>query len=285
MARSGSRQRRCCAGRRDGGARAFHPARSGLDRRASAPGWGRVAGRVRGSNRWRRARLDAGTPLGGLVLQAAAAVAGTDEAPTSAAGRRALWREVGIDCDALSSDVLVLGVRPRDGWIAEQLRRSADAGEPRRLTLREVKRAVLRVDPGTTVHVCENPSVVEAAADALGGRCAALVCAEGVPSTAALELLRGLAAGGARLLAHADFDWAGLRIVGQLAAVVGASPWRMGVTDYRAGSAASPSGPILGAVGAASAGWDAELVAAMRENGRAVLEEHVLTALLDELSS
>lgn len=240
--------------------------------------------------------LDAGTPLGGLVLQAAAALAGAGAAtdggpapvpltvPASAAGRRALWREVGIDCDGLSSDVLVLGVRPSSGgWLGSQLRESADAGAPRRLTLREAKAAELHVDPGTPVYVCENPSIVEAAADALGSRCAALVCVEGVPSTAALEVLRGLAAGGARVLAHADFDWAGLRIVGQLAALAGAVPWRMRAEDYRAGLAGSSGGPALGHGHGAAAAWDAGLAPAMREAGRAVLEEQVLAVLLDDL--
>jgi uncharacterized protein (TIGR02679 family) len=227
--------------------------------------------------------LDAGTPLGGLVLQAAAAVVEAEGAPTSAAGRRALWREVGVDCDALSSDVLVLGIRPQGGWIAEQLGRSADSGEPRRLTLREVRGATLRVEPGSTVYVCENPSIVEAAADAIGSRSAALVCVEGVPSTAALDLLRGLAVGGARLLAHADFDWAGLRIVGQLSAAVGATPWRMLAADYRAGLATSPGGPPLGTGGRISAAWDGDLVTAMREGGRALLEEQVIASLLDDL--
>jgi uncharacterized protein (TIGR02679 family) len=228
--------------------------------------------------------LDAGTPLGGLLLQAAAAVAGTVEAPTSAAGRRALWREVGIDCDALSSDVLVLGLCPSSsGWIASQLRESAEAGEPRRLTLREVKGGALRVEPGTPVYVCENPSIVESAAEALGNRSSALVCVEGVPSTAALEILRGLGSGGARLFAHADFDWAGLRIVGQLAAVTGAAPWRMRATDYRTGRASLRGGPTLGDGNGVSAAWDADLAPAMREGGRALLEEQVITSLLDDL--
>jgi uncharacterized protein (TIGR02679 family) len=133
------------------------------------------------------------------------------------------------------------------------------------------------------VYVCENPSIVEAAADALGGRAAALVCVEGVPSTAALDLLRGFAAGGARLLAHADFDWAGLRIVGQLSATVGATPWRMGAADYRAGLVTSPGGPALGDGRRSSAAWDAGLVPAMRDAGRAVLEEQVIPSLLDDL--
>lgn len=229
--------------------------------------------------------LDAGRPLGGLVLRAAAAVAGAPELPAGSAGRRHLWRAVGIDCDALSADVLVLGLRPEGGALAaRQLRECAAEGEPRRLTLREVSHASLVVRNGTAVHVCENPAVVEAAAEALGPRSAPLVCVEGVPTTAALTLLRSLATGGARVRLHADLDWAGLRIAGQLAAETGGSPWRMSAADYRAGVAASPHGPPLGGRRAA-AGWDPALVPAMLECGRAVLEEQVLAVLLGDLGS
>ena len=64
--------------------------------------------------------------------------------------------------------------------MAGQLRESAQDGEPRRVTLRELSRAELVVAPSTVVFVCENPAVVEAAADALGSRCPWLVCVEGV---------------------------------------------------------------------------------------------------------
>lgn len=229
--------------------------------------------------------LDAGSPLGGLVLRAAQAVAGIAEPPASSADRRRIWRAVGVDCDALSADVLVLGLRPEgDGLAARQLRECAEAGEPRRLTLREVARASLAVRSGLEVFVCENPAVVEAAADRLGPRCAPLVCVEGVPSTAALALLRALAASGARVRAHADLDWAGVRIAGQVLRETGGAPWRMSAGDYRAALAASPHGPALGGRRAA-AGWDAELERAMVEGGRAVLEEQVLQALLGDLAT
>jgi uncharacterized protein (TIGR02679 family) len=227
--------------------------------------------------------LDAGTPLGGLLLRAAAAVSGLQDLPDSSAGRRALWRAVGIACDALSADVLVVGLRPEgDGLVPRQLRECAEAGEPRRLTLREVARASLRVRAGTAVHVCENPAVVEAAADALGPRCAPLVCVEGVASTAALTLLRGLSAGGARLLVHADLDWAGLRIAAQVLEDAGGGPWRMTAEDYRAALTASPHGPPLGGR-RSTAAWDAELARVMVEGGRAVLEEQVIDVLLRDL--
>jgi uncharacterized protein (TIGR02679 family) len=265
--------------------------------------------------------LDAGTPLGGLVLRAAQVVSGIAEAPASSPDRRRIWRAVGVDCDALSADVLVLGLRPEgDGLAARQLRDSADEGEPRRLTLREVSRASLSVRTGLEVFVCENPAVVEAAADRLGPRCAPLVCVEGVPSTAALALLRALAASGARVRVHADLDWAGVRIAGQVLRETGGVPWRMSAGDYRAAlAAASPhpvplpaprgegeataprrpchherrgpgrldrasvrGGPPLGGR-RASAGWEPELERAMLEGGRAVLEEQVLQELLGDL--
>ncbi len=228
--------------------------------------------------------LDAGTPLGGLLLRAAAAMSGVRELPDSSAGRRALWRAVGVACDALSADVLVVGLRPEgDGLVPRQLRECAEAGEPRRLTLREVARATVRVSTGCAVHVCENPAVVEAAADALGPRCAPLVCVEGMASTAALTLLRALSAGGARVRVHADLDWSGLRIAAHVLGEAGGEPWRMAAADYRAGLATSPHGPPLG--GRRSlAPWDADLEPAMVAGGRAVLEEQVLDVLLRDLA-
>jgi uncharacterized protein (TIGR02679 family) len=214
----------------------------------------------------------------------AAAAGAPALAAASSEERRRLWRAVGLDCDALSSDVLVLGLRPRgDGLAARQLRECADAGEPRRLTLRELSRASLAVAPGTAVYVCENPAVVEAAADALGARSAPLVCVEGLPSVAGLALLKALAAGGACLRVHADLDWAGLRIVARVLSAAGsAEPWRMSAANHRAALAASAHGPPLDGR-RASAHWDLELVPAMLEGGRAVLEEQVLDVLLADL--
>jgi uncharacterized protein (TIGR02679 family) len=227
--------------------------------------------------------LDAGAPLGGVVLRAAAAIAGLREGPASSSGRRRLWRDVGIDCDSLSADVLVLGLRPDgDGLVARHLRESADAGDPRRVTLRDITRTPLALETGAVVHVCENPAVVEAAADALGPRSAPLVCVEGVPSTAALALLKATAAGGARLRVHADLDWAGLRIAAQVLAEAGGSPWRMSAADYRTALALCGHGPSLGGR-RTQAAWDPDLAPAMLEGGRAVLEEQVLEVLLGDL--
>jgi len=229
--------------------------------------------------------LDPGAPLGALVLRAAALIAGWTEVPTAAAARRRLWAEVGVDCDALSSQVLVLGLRAEGGgYLARQLREAAAAGEPRRVTLRELRQADLDIEGGSSVFVCENPAVVAAAADALGSRSAALVCVEGVPSTAAMELLRRLADRGGRLLVHADFDWAGLRIAGQVIAVPGSGPWRFGVGEYLSALNASGTGPAM--IGrAAISPWDPALATAMNDRGVSVPEERVVAALLEDLEA
>ncbi len=229
--------------------------------------------------------LDPGTPLGTLVLRAAAAIAGRRDVPSSAPERRRLWREVGIDCDSLSADVLLLGLRPAgEDRLARHLRESAAAGEPRRVTLRELSRSEITVARGTSVFVCENPAVVESAADALGARAAPLVCVEGVPSTAAVVLLRRLAAAGARVRVHADFDWAGLRIAEQVIAETRGEPWRFTAADYATGIAAGWAAPALAGAPARS-GWDEALARDMERRGIAVAEEQVLGELIADLEA
>lgn len=229
--------------------------------------------------------LDVGTPLGALALRAAAAVAGWSEVPAAALGRRRLWQEVGIDCDPLSADVLVLGLRPGGcGRLARHLRESAADGEPRRVTLRELARAELDFAPGEPAFACENPGVVAAAADALGPRCAALVCLEGVPSTAATALLGRIASAGGSLRVRADFDWAGLRIAGQMIAATGARGWRFGAEDYLAALATGRAGPTLAGTRSPSP-WDERLGREMARAGVSVPEERLVAELIDDLGA
>lgn len=228
--------------------------------------------------------LDAGAALTPLVLRAAAAISGLGEVPAGAAARRRLWAEVGVDCDPLSASALVHGLRPGGtGLLARHLREAAEAGEPRRVTLRELARADLSFAAGDALFVCENPAVVAAVADALGAGSAPLVCAEGVPSTAVMELLRRAAAGGARLRVRADLDWPGLRIAAQLMAVGRAEPWRFTARDYRAAIAEGRTGPPLAGPRTTSP-WDPPLTAAMAESGRSVPEERLVEALIADLA-
>jgi Protein of unknown function C-terminus (DUF2399) len=77
------------------------------------------------------------------------------------------------------------------------------------------------------VFVCENPSVLIAAADELGTQGLPLVCTNGRPSAAAMRLLTGLAEAGTVLHIRADDDPAGQEIVsGIMKAIPGARLWR-----------------------------------------------------------
>ena len=152
------------------------------------------------------------------------------------------------------------------------------------MTLREILRSPLALDAGTPIFVCENPGVVAAAADHLGSRTRALVCIDGNPTTAALELLRRARASGATISVRADFDWAGLRIANLLWAQLGGAPWRFCAGDYRRATAVlTETLPLDGSL--VRAAWDPELAPAMRDIGRAVFEEQLLSDLLADLAT
>ena len=130
------------------------------------------------------------------------------------------------------------------------------------------------------MFVCENPSVVAAAADRLGVRCAPLLSTEGQPRTAAHLVLRALRSAGIKLLYHGDLDWPGIAITNLLIQRHGILPWRMSESDYRS----APSGkPLSGKPVAPS--WDRKLLIAMQERGCAVHEEQVMDLLLRDLES
>ena len=229
--------------------------------------------------------LDPGAALTPLALRAAACLAGWPGPPAGAAARRRLWAEVGVDCDPLSSCVLVYGLRPAGAsLLARHLREAAEAGEPRRITLRELQRSELGFEPAAALHVCENPAVVTRAADALGARSSPLVCSEGVPSTAVVQLLQLALAGGAKLLVRADFDWPGLRIAAQLMVLGNGRPWRFSAADYRSALDRGCKGPRLeGAPGEAA--WDLDLAPAMSTGGVSIPEEQLIPELLEDLAA
>ncbi|GAB3727673.1 TIGR02679 family protein [Nocardiopsis nanhaiensis] len=226
--------------------------------------------------------LDDDRPASGLVLGAARALFGEPEG-SGAAWRRRVWASAGVLKDELSSTVLTLNLPGEDATATGRaLTALGGAGQPAVLTLRQLVRDRPRPDwSGVTVSVCENPTVLAAAADRLGADCAPLVCLQGQPSAAALTLLRQAASGGARVRLHADFDWGGVRIASRVAAQVGWTPWRFGAADYTA--ADSEAGPAL--TGRPSpTEWDPALAEAMAERGRRVEEEAVLGDLLTDLS-
>lgn len=218
--------------------------------------------------------LDVGTPEATLVLSALRGGAVAGEEGRGARRRRELWASAGVAVDELSSTVLVHRL-PLPGPAGELTRR----GEPVILTLRQVHGLEVAV-PREPVFVCENPSVVDAAARELGGVGRPLVCIQGQPSLAADALLRRLAGAGLRY--HGDFDWGGLRIANRLHEVFGFEPWRYRSADL-AESAGIPGTALKGTP--VDARWDAELRPALEARAARLEEEQVLDALLTDLAA
>jgi uncharacterized protein (TIGR02679 family) len=226
--------------------------------------------------------LDLGAPLATLVLRAVAVRNGHAH-PEDADQRRAAWDAVGVLADELSAPALLLnlGAIPSNPTGRAMLL-AQDAGEPYRLSTRQLLRTPPDFAPpivGGVVFVCENPSVVAAAANRLGRACRPLLCTEGQPKTALRLLLGRLTAAGARIAYHGDFDWPGLQIANGLIQRFGAIPWRMGARDYEQAPAGAP---LAGT--AVTPCWDAALGQAMRARGCSVHEEAVLADLLSDLA-
>ena len=92
-------------------------------------------------------------------------------------------------------------------------------------------------------------------------------------------LLSQLRRAGTELRCHADFDWAGLRIVDQLVREHKAIPWHMNVEEYRAASGTVTLDPQP-----FTASWSPELPDTIRARGNAVFEEQIIRSLLNDLS-
>lgn len=225
--------------------------------------------------------LDDGTVLSVAVLRAVAVARGVD-VPATAGGRRALWASVGVIVDEVSTTVLTLGLAPSGGHSRNaELRATAADSVETHLNARDLRRIEWNLAPATLVSICENPRVVEAAADA--GVRVPLVCTFGNPTSVVTALLGLLADAGAKFRYHGDFDWPGIAIANRVVAQVAATSWRMGADDYRA--AISAYGGELPALEGASvpAVWDPELGEAMADAGRAVHEELLLDSLIIDL--
>ena len=225
--------------------------------------------------------LDRGQPLATLCLRAIAIMHGID-GQRSAEARRKAWAAVGVIIDDLSAPVLVFNLRATTGSALEAvLTLHRQQGQPAFLTYRQLQTGAnfgplhpeMRI-----IYICENPSVVSAAARELGPRCRPLICTNGQPASAVRLLLAQLRQAGVELRCHADFDWAGLRIVDQLVRDQAAIPWRMEPADYR-----SQSGTVSLDPQSFVSEWSPELADALRAEGKAVFEEQVILSLLCDL--
>jgi uncharacterized protein (TIGR02679 family) len=223
--------------------------------------------------------LDDGSVLAALVLRAAAAITERPY-PSRPAGRRELWRAVGVLTDEVSTTALTIGLRSRHGgtWLDDR----SDAGWETHLDGRDLRRIELRSPE--EVFVCENPRVLEAALEK--DSCRAVVCTQGQPAVVVLRLLAMLTEAGATLRYHGDFDWPGLTIANTLINGHTCTPWRFEAPDYERalGRLASIVGelPML-ADRAVVATWDPALTATMARAGRTLHEELVLDELLTDL--
>lgn len=231
--------------------------------------------------------LDPGRGLAALVLRAAeGARTKSSSAETSATGTdedertRSRWARQGVAVNELAAPVLCLNlVADADTVCGRLLCIARAAGEPLHLSLR----SLLRVPPRwllseRVVFVCENPAVVAIAAQRLGSDCAPLVCTSGMPAAAQRTLLGQLAACGAVIRYHGDFDWPGLRIGNFVMRSFGGGPWRFGAQDYMAHPGRALEGPAV------VAQWDAQLEPAMRSAGFALDEEAVIDTLMKDLA-
>lgn len=225
--------------------------------------------------------LDRGQPLATLCLRAIALMHGID-GQRSAEARRKAWAAVGVVIDDLSAPVLVFNLRATTGSALEAvLTLHRQQGQPAFLTYRQLQTGANfgPLDPEMRiVYVCENPSVVSAAARELGPCCLPLICTNGQPASAVRLLLAQLRQAGAELRCHADFDWAGLRIVDQLVREHAAIPWRMDLANYR-----SQSGTVSLDPQSFVSEWSPELADVLRADGKAVFEEQVIQSLLHDL--
>jgi uncharacterized protein (TIGR02679 family) len=234
--------------------------------------------------------LDDGQFLTNLVHRAAA-LAHHTPTPDDARTRRDLWNRCAVSVDEVSTTLLTwaLPILGEDPW-ATLIRQRTSLGLETHLTRRELRRMrpdsdMPLVPPGTQIAVCENPRVLAAAAERAAPH--PLICTFGTPTTLAIHLLERLAANGAHLRYHGDFDPAGLMITAFILSIPGIEPWRMHAIDYHhalahARTHAIDLPPLDGTV--PDTPWDPDLAKALDASGLALEEEVVLELLLADLA-
>ena len=149
--------------------------------------------------------------------------------PVNAQERRALWERAGVAGDELSDElsngVLAAGLAPAGADIASQiLPACAGRGHVAAFTLSQLRVSPLDRGIPAQVWIFENPSMLAVALASFGRRCPPIVVTAGWPNSPGDRLLSKLAAAGALLRYHGDFDGEGLRIAANVAARTGAIP-------------------------------------------------------------
>lgn len=225
--------------------------------------------------------LDANTALGRLCIDAYCAL---NELPRDnySYRLRQQWEWAGVALDGVSSTVLVLGLRnsTADNH-SEWLQYSADQQEPVVLTYRQIcKWPALALAIGQHAVVLENPSLIEAAADAEFCN-VPVICSAGQPTLAVQTLVRQLQTSGGTVLQHADFDASGLHITRWFQQHTGTTPWKMNNRHYLDAiqNLESPSLPLEKKTLPVTP-WDPALSQSMQRYGIYISEEQVREDLL-----
>jgi len=215
--------------------------------------------------------LDAGAPLHRLTVSLLAAAAGLADD----ASPREVWAAWNVLVDPISSNVVALNLPLLGEDRVAQLARTT-RGTHVVLTYGQLSVGELRWPAAVECFSCENPSVLIAAEQALGGACPPMLCTGGRPSDAVRLLLSSLHASGARIRHHGDFDEAGVQILRDLQTRYGAMPWRFDVPALcgalcRLGVAVAPAARA------------ATLEEAVGELTSCIAEELVIDELLGDL--
>lgn len=195
---------------------------------------------------------------------------------------RQVWERAGMPLDLVSAPVLtwalpLLG----ESAVAAAARAMTVAGLPLHLSTVALRDQPLRVVPGTPVLVVENPRLVESAAQRRLP--AGLLCTNGNATTAPTEAIAALAATGAKLRYHGDFDVPGLVMTGR-AVDLGCVPFRMTAGAYLAALGAATEDGVelpLDAGQVPPTPWDAELARAFEGHRLVVHEERVMDEVLE----
>lgn len=219
--------------------------------------------------------LDRESALGRLVLRLSG-----NTTEDGVLAWRAAWLSLGVQVDAVSASTLVLNL-PAVGESRFARVCSSMRGEPLRFTARQLEREQPAFSArDVVVFACENPTVVAAAANALGERCPPLVCVDGRATTPSLLLLRQLRQDGAVIRYQGDADWPGIEIASDLRRHVDLQPWRL-TSEELPRLIERPGPPLAGSL--VTTPWDPKLADALARRGRALHEETVLDLLLTDL--
>lgn len=226
--------------------------------------------------------LDANTALGHLCIDAYCAL---NELPRDnySYRLRRQWEWAGVALDGVSSTVLILGLRNNtNNNHREWLQYATDQHEPVVLTYRQIcKWPAAALSAGQHAVVLENPSLIEAAADANVSN-VPVICSAGQPTLAVQTLVRQLRANGCTVLQHADFDASGLHITKWFQQHTGTTPWKMNRQHYLDAiqNLNSPSLPLENKTLPVTP-WDNALSESMQRHGIYISEEQVRADLLN----